>query len=985
MTVPGDTESEANKAQDVLTQLVFVAVVGSLLLFLISAIHKYRPFDRIYFPVDDGRRRITDAGWFSWIHATWNSTTEDVLAECGAEGALVFCVLEMAMKFFGFATVIGLAGVLPFHIAYSKAAPDPPATNSTTTASSSLDDSNSNSVDNGSARRSNLYTIDAIPNGSSVFFVHTAFTYILVLGFYVLLHTTYRKVLAIKNRYMLVTGPSARTIIVEGIPSDLGDESALAAYFEGLGIGSVVKVVRLRSSTALEWALARRWSWLRVVESMAAECENPQEALDIITRASRTLPSAIGGHGGRGTVGGARGVSVLLPSDTPSMFHRMDSPPVEEAVDLSQPPSRAPEPPMLWPGPSGGGDVLSSSALPLHVPLPADDDDHDLNDIEADAITAIDSPKPQGHSDSRASPSSATAAASAPTPTSGAVEFSLPESHVSVEAMPITSRSLPSMASNAVSIVDRWRAWARVPPQHRLAHAHSQFVAADARVHALRRQFTRYSKLMPAAYVMFAHPVAETIATQALVHGSITELRISRAPAPADVVYGNLDVDAKGRVVRSALVAAAIFFLIFFWAVPIGAIASLMELDELRKIMPGVVAWIETYPRVRSLVEGTLPTLAVSIFMSLLPTLLGLVAKLRAFFSTSEERLFVFESFFYFQLFNVLLVFTIAGTIFKALQDMLDQPSQIPLLLARSLPQLSPFFFNLLLLNLFVLMPSNLLQTGRVFMDGMLMRPSTPREHMVMGKRPTWEMRELAPTMLMLVIGLVYSVVCPLILPVTLAYSAVAWFGWRYRLLHQVRVQAVYGRVWVGCVRMLQYGLTVLILLMLGILSLRKFVYAAVALLPLLAINGAAWIWINTMEHRVLHTPLDVWRDWRGDSVREEADDVDATCQGIEGVDRLPIAVGYDNVLVYGELPVPWLPGMPVPTSFVRAGYGGNGSGSLVRPGFSVPTNPSQEAVVVVDDTTVAVDQGLASRRSSNKPLPVIKDHGDEEEVASLG
>ena len=105
----------------------------------------------------------------------------------------------------------------------------------------------------------------------------------------------------------------------------------------------------------------------------------------------------------------------------------------------------------------------------------------------------------------------------------------------------------------------------RLSDPERLAHAHAQFLAADARVHALRRQFASHAMPTATAYVMFEHPVSETICTQALVHSSLTSLRVSRAPPPADIEFAHMSVPPVVSFIRAVLVGVGIFFLIFFW------------------------------------------------------------------------------------------------------------------------------------------------------------------------------------------------------------------------------------------------------------------------------------------------------------------------------------------------------------------------------------------------------------------------------------
>ncbi|KAJ3360915.1 hypothetical protein GGF32_007959 [Allomyces javanicus] len=777
--VPGDSPSQAERSQDILVQLAFTTGLFPVLIAAFCAIHYWRPLERIYFPDDPSRRttlsrnglptrRISSRSPWIWVKAIWNSTMEDVLQECGADGALVFCAVEFGIKLFVTCSVVGILAVLPVHIRHVNSQP---------------------------TGRTELYTIDNIPNGSRALFVHLGATWFIALAFYYLLYTTYHKVLAIKNRYMLFTGPSSRTILVDGISDDL-TETELHIYFESLGIGPVEKVVVLRHSHELLDAISERWKWLLRAERIATEIEDGTEHLRELrdTMATTNLPS----------------------------------PRATEATSFLAHQARLAEPPRQ-------------------------------------------------------------------------------------------------------TFTKRLR-WFFMSPGERLQHAKDRFREADDRVQVMRRDFVRYSKRVPSAYVMFRHPVSESIATQAMVHGSLTEMRVVRAPPPAEVRFHNLSIQPGIASARFVLVAAAMFFLIFFWAVPIGAVSSLLSLEELVQILPGLQAVLDQSPVITKFIQQILPTLAVTIFLSLLPVILDILGRIRGFRSISENNLFVFTAYFYFQLFNVLLVFTIAGTVFKAFEDILDRPSSLPELLARSLPKVSPFFVNLVMLHAFVLIPLVLLQIGATIVDGFLRQPVTPREHFLARKRQVWKFFEFAPTVLIMVIGLVYSLVVPLILPFCLVYTVIAWGVWRYRLHYQVSVSETQGKFWIEFVRMVHYGLTIFVLLMIGILSLKKF-YWSFFLIPLLGIIGMGWYWITYMERRVANVPLDVWREWRGDTITEEADDIDGFCQGITGIDRLPIRFGYDNVLVHGVLPTPWLPGELTPPRVNTPESGSNTSsaGSLPR------------------------------------------------------
>ena len=75
------------------------------------------------------------------------------------------------------------------------------------------------------------------------------------------------------------------------------------------------------------------------------------------------------------------------------------------------------------------------------------------------------------------------------------------------------------------------------------------------------------------------------------------------------------------RELRHLLVIMATLFLVLFWAVPVTFVASLTTLQSLSS-QPGL-GWIEKVvgvsPLLKGFLEGFLPTVALLVFMAILP------------------------------------------------------------------------------------------------------------------------------------------------------------------------------------------------------------------------------------------------------------------------------------------------------------------------------------------------------------------------------
>jgi hypothetical protein len=75
-------------------------------------------------------------------------------------------------------------------------------------------------------------------------------------------------------------------------------------------------------------------------------------------------------------------------------------------------------------------------------------------------------------------------------------------------------------------------------------------------------------------------------------------------------------------LVRRLIVTATVIFLVFFYTIPVAFIQSFMNMETLAEIFgQGFVDFINSVPGLQAVLEGILPTLAMTIFMALLPPL----------------------------------------------------------------------------------------------------------------------------------------------------------------------------------------------------------------------------------------------------------------------------------------------------------------------------------------------------------------------------
>lgn len=98
--------------------------------------------------------------------------------------------------------------------------------------------------------------------------------------------------------------------------------------------------------------------------------------------------------------------------------------------------------------------------------------------------------------------------------------------------------------------------------------------------------------------------------------------RTANAYEPRDVLWKNIHVSGKQRVVRDIVVWSATTALVVFWTVPISFISSFTSIESIIKVAPGLEGLIHDNKLLQNIIQGLVPTVLVNIFMQVLPLIL---------------------------------------------------------------------------------------------------------------------------------------------------------------------------------------------------------------------------------------------------------------------------------------------------------------------------------------------------------------------------
>ena len=203
-------------------------------------------------------------------------------------------------------------------------------------------------------------------------------------------------------------------------------------------------------------------------------------------------------------------------------------------------------------------------------------------------------------------------------------------------------------------------------------------------------------------FVLFASHRACNLAKQ-VVNTPDANLRVVAAPLMEDVRWASLVPAAQRRQTAVAGGGAAAYWLgLAFYAFPIGMVSTFLEIDNLRDSVPGMDGFLEAIGgEAQAFLTAFLPTLALLLFLALLPLLCHVVAGTQGFGSLGEQSRDGFGRLFLFQFVWVFLGVTLGSTalaLTDSIEEYASEPATILTTLGGELANSSVFFMSYLLM-----------------------------------------------------------------------------------------------------------------------------------------------------------------------------------------------------------------------------------------------------------------------------------------------
>nr|XP_029122395.1 calcium permeable stress-gated cation channel 1 isoform X2 [Elaeis guineensis] len=329
--------------------------------------------------------------------------------------------------------------------------------------------------------------------------------------------------------------------------------------------------------------------------------------------------------------------------------------------------------------------------------------------------------------------------------------------------------------------------------------------------------------VMPVAFVSFRTRWGAAVCAQTQQTRNPTLWLTKWAPEPRDVYWKNLPIPFVSLTVRRLIIAVAFFFLTFFFMIPIAFVQSLANIEGIEKAVPFLKHIIEVHI-IKSFIQGFLPGIALKIFLIFLPTILMLMSKFEGFISLSALERRSASKYYLFLLVNVFLGSIIAGTAFEQLDTFIHQSAtEIPKTIGVSIPMKATFFITYIMVDGWAGIAGEILRLKPLIIyhlkNFFLVKTEKDREEAMDPGSVDFGSSE-PQIQLYFLLGLVYAVVTPFLLPFIIIFFGLAYVVFRHQIINVYNQEYESGAAfWPDVHGRIITALIISQLLLLGLLS----------------------------------------------------------------------------------------------------------------------------------------------------------------------
>ena len=350
------------------------------------------------------------------------------------------------------------------------------------------------------------------------------------------------------------------------------------------------------------------------------------------------------------------------------------------------------------------------------------------------------------------------------------------------------------------------------------------------------------------AFVEMKTFTASTVAIQSMHSSKPGAMEVSTAPEPRDILWQNVYVSKGAKRTRGYIGEAIAILIISFYAVPV-ALISLLTSETALISTSKRLAQLDQASAFFSSALAMVQPICLVIIQQLLPPIFIQISKAEGILSFSEVQMKAFSRYFMFQVLNVFLVTTIAGSIFDTIAIIVETPEAAFEMLGNSLPRMASFFITLVTMKTFLGLGAELVRFLSIVQsmirftllrNATLRRKKTPVIALRAIDDPGWFPfhKILAQDMLVVVISVVFAVIAPIVLLPCGLFCLFSRIMWTHH--HLFVYESVFesgGQFWPKIFRRFVFGLIIAQMTITGQFILKEARHEAYATIALMFIT----------------------------------------------------------------------------------------------------------------------------------------------------
>ncbi|XP_048567454.1 CSC1-like protein At3g54510 [Triticum urartu] len=342
-------------------------------------------------------------------------------------------------------------------------------------------------------------------------------------------------------------------------------------------------------------------------------------------------------------------------------------------------------------------------------------------------------------------------------------------------------------------------------------------------------------KELPVAFVSFKSRLEAAQAAETQQHVNPLSLVTRYAPEPTETIWSNLAIPFYRLAVYKLGVFIAAFLLTVFFTIPITAVQGIVQFEKIEKWFPPARA-VQLIPGLSSVVTGYLPSMILNGFIYLIPFAMLGMASFEGCISRSRTEIKACNMVFYFLLGNVFFLSILSGSLLHQIGESFTHPKDIPSRLASAVSAQSDFFITYILTNGMSGFSFEVLQFGLLTWHFLKAHTVGHSDEPYLYGFPYYRVVPIAS--LAVLIGMVYAVVSPLLLPILVIYFLLGYAVFINQMedVYDITYDTC-GQYWPTIHHYIFLAVTLMQTTMIGLFGLKSKPGASIATIPLLVLN----------------------------------------------------------------------------------------------------------------------------------------------------